>query len=138
MGLNAKLKRASDKEKALRQMRRKQTKKKIKVARKTHAEEKLDIWKEHLIAAKRLKKAFAQSKSIQKAYARLMKLEAQIPRQVFDKVLELEDMTAVLGDEDLARQAIIDFQYLESGAHHLEQKISNGDDHSDSALIIET
>jgi hypothetical protein len=137
--LQAKFKKATAKERSLRQVRRKQTQKIVIKARKTHAQQKLEIWQEHLVAARRLKKAFAQCKSIQKAYTRLMKLEAQIPRKVFDKVLEQKDLATVLGDEELARQAIIDFTFLESGAHHLDDDGEFGDDdHSDSAHIVET
>ena len=67
-----------------------------------------------------------------------MKLEAQIPRQVFEKVLEQQDLATVLGDEELARQAIIDFTFLESGAHHLDDEATKDDEHSDSAHIVET
>lgn len=136
--LSAKLKNASAKEKAMRSIRRKQTQKIVVKARKSHAQQKLEIWNEHLVAARRLKKAFAQSKSIQKAYSRLMKLENQIPRSVFDKVLEQQDLATVLEDDELARQAIIDFTFLEAGAHHLEDLGDQDDDHSDSAHIVET
>ena len=135
--LSAKLKNASAKEKAMRSIRRKQTQKIVLKQRKSHAQQKLEIWNEHLIAARRLKNAFAQSKSIQKAYSRLMKLENQIPRSVFDKVLEQHDLATVLEDDELARQAIIDFTFLEAGAHHLDDS-GEEDDHSDSAHIVET
>ena len=135
--LSAQLKNASAKEKAMRSIRRKQTQKIVVKARKSHAQQKLEIWNEHLIAARRLKNAFARSKSIQKAYSRLMKLENQIPRSVFDKVLEQHDLATVLEDDELARQAIIDFTFLEAGAHHLDDS-GEEDDHSDSAHIVET
>merc|ERR1711981_145357 len=83
---------ASAKEIHVRNMRRKATKLKVEKARKSHAQAKLEIWQQHLVAARRLKKVFAESKSIQRAYVRLQKLENRIPRAVYEKVLEFSEM----------------------------------------------
>ena len=128
---------ASAKEIQVRNLRRKATKLKVEKARKSHAQAKLEVWRQHLVAARRLKKVFAESKSIQRAYVRLEKLENKIPRTVYEKVLEISEMATILGSEEAARQAIIDFTFLQAGAHHMEESIDE-DDHSDSAHIVET
>jgi hypothetical protein len=128
----------SKKELKVREVRRKAIKEKLSSVRKNHALAKLDIWKEHLVAARRLKKTFAGSKSIKRAYLRLQKLENQIPRTVYKKVLDVDEMTTILGDKEQARQVIIDFQFLMSGAHHIDDDSQFDDDHSDSAHIVET
>ena len=53
-------------------------------------------------------------------------------------MLDVDEMTTILGDKEQARQVIIDFQFLMSGAHHIDDDSQFDDDHSDSAHIVET